>query len=85
MGLQSENECCSVVSDSLQPHGLYVLQARLLEWIAIPFSRRSFQPWDRTQVSHCRHILYQLSQQGSPKILEWVAYPFSRGSSGPRN
>ena len=30
-------------------------------------------------------ILYQLSQQGSPRILEWIAYPFSSGSSQPRN
>jgi len=34
---------------------------------------------------HCRVILYQLSQKGSPRILEWVVYPFSRGSSWPRN
>ena len=32
---------------------------------------------------HCRQILYQLSQQASPRILEWVAYPSSRGSSDP--
>ena len=48
-----------VVSDSLQPmdcslpgssvHG--ILQARILEWVAIPFSRGSSQPRDRTQVS----------------------------------
>ena len=30
-------------------------------------------------LSHCRWILYQLSQKGSPRILEWVAYLFSRG------
>ena len=30
-------------------HGL--LQARILEWVAFPFSRGSFQPMDRTQVS----------------------------------
>ena len=30
-------------------HG--ILQARKLEWIAIPFSRESFQPRDQTQVS----------------------------------
>ena len=34
---------------------------------------------------HCRHIIYQLSHKGSPKILEWVAYLFSSGSSRPRN
>jgi len=30
---------------------------------------------------YCRHILYQLSHKGSPRILERVAYPFSSGSS----
>ena len=30
-------------------HGIF--QARILEWAAISFSRRSFQPRDRTQVS----------------------------------
>ena len=31
-------------------HG--ILQARILEWVAIPFSRGSSQSRDRTQVSH---------------------------------
>ena len=31
-------------------HG--ILQARILEWVAFPFSRGSFQPRDRTQFSH---------------------------------
>ena len=30
-------------------HG--ILQARLVEWAAFPYSRGSFQPRDRTQVS----------------------------------
>ena len=29
-----------------------ILQARILEWVAIPFSRGSFQPRGQTQVSH---------------------------------
>ena len=28
-----------------------ILQARILEWVAVPFSRGSSQPRDRTQVS----------------------------------
>jgi len=28
-----------------------ILQARILEWVAIPFFRGSSQPWDKTQVS----------------------------------
>jgi len=50
---------CSVVSDSLQPHearqaprSMGNLQARILEWVAIPSSRESFQPRDQTQVYH---------------------------------
>ena len=31
-------------------HG--ILQARILEWVAVPFSRGYSQPRDRTQVSH---------------------------------
>ena len=31
-------------------HG--ILQARILEWVAAPFSKGSSQPRDRTQVSH---------------------------------
>ena len=29
-----------------------ILQARILEWVAVPFSRASSHPRDRTQVSH---------------------------------
>ena len=41
-------------------------QARMLEWVAISFSRGSSQPKDRTSgLLHCRQILYQLSYKGS--------------------
>ena len=45
----------SVVSDSLQPHDYTVhgiLQVRILEWVAFPFSRGTSQSRDGTQVSH---------------------------------
>ena len=29
-----------------------ILQARILDWVAFPFSRGSSQPEDQTQVSH---------------------------------
>ena len=52
--LKSESESCSVMSNSLWPHGLVcrILQARILEWVAFPFSRESSRPRGRTQVSH---------------------------------
>ena len=43
------NESCSAVSNSLGPHG--ILQDRILEWVAVPFSSGYPQPRDRTQVS----------------------------------
>ena len=45
-------------------HG--ILQARILEWVAMPSSRESSQPRDQTQ--HCWQILYCLIYQGSLKI-----------------
>ena len=85
----SESESRSIVSNSLQPHGLNspwnspgqntgVGSLSLLQEI---FPIQGSNPG----LLHCRWILYQLSHKGSPRILEWVAYPFSCGSSWPRN
>ena len=50
-------------------HG--VLQARILEWVAFPFSRGSSQPRDRTQVSHIAGGFFtKLSHLGSPWQLK---------------
>ena len=68
--------CHSVVSDSLSmecnPPGSSVpgiLQARILEWAAIPFFRGSSWPRDPIQVSCIARILDCLSHQGSPDKL----------------
>ena len=73
---------CSLPGSSV--HGIF--QARVLEWVAISFSRGSSQHRDRTWVSHIvsRHF-YHLSHRGSSRIQEWVAYLSSQGSSRPRN
>ena len=34
------------------------LQARILEWVAMPFSRKSSQPRDQTWVSHITSIFF---------------------------
>ena len=39
-------------------HG--ILQARILEWIAVPFSRGSSQPTDQTQVSLIAQVVKNL-------------------------
>ena len=47
-----DSECHSAVSYSLRPHTDHgILQARILEQVAFPFSRGSSQPRDQTQVS----------------------------------
>ena len=69
-----ENERCSVVSDSLWPHGLYsqwnspgqntgVGSLSLLQGI---FPTQG----SNTGLRHCKWILYQLSHQGTSRILE---------------
>ena len=45
--VQSCPTLCSPMDDTA--HG--ILQARILEWVAFPFSKGSFQPKDLTQVS----------------------------------
>ena len=58
-------------------HG--ILQARILEWVAFPFSRGSYQPRDRTQV-YCIADSLPDEPQGKPKnigvgslsIFQWI-------------
>ena len=52
------SENLSVVSDFLQPHVLGILQARILERVAFPFSRGSSQPRDQTQISHIVGVFF---------------------------
>ena len=58
---------CSPPGSSV--HG--ILQARILEWVAISFSRGSSQPRDQTQVSCIRGRRFNLlaTREGSKKIF----------------
>ena len=66
---------CSPPSSSVHR----ILQARILEWIAISSSRGSSQLRDQTHISYVscigRWVLYQLHHLGRPRVLEWVAIP----------
>ena len=86
---QMTSESRSVVSNSLQPHGLHspwhspgqntrVGSLSLLQGIF------PTQPWN-PGLLHCRLIFQQLSHKGNPRTLEWVAYPFSSTFSQPKN
>ena len=73
------NWSCSVVSDSLQPHGLSlpgssvheIFQAGVLEWAATSFSRGSSRPRDRTQVSGIVDRCFSVwaTREGLVKVL----------------
>ena len=78
----------SVLSDSLPPHGLYIvhgiLQARILEWAAIPFSRGSPQQGWNPGLPHCRWILYQLSHQGNPMVRKTAGQLSTNQNNGTK-
>ena len=67
---------CSLPGSSV--HG--ILQAGILQWVAIPFSRGSSQPRDRTQVSWIAFRFFTVWASGKPKktgmgslsLLQWV-------------
>jgi len=77
--VKSESESCSVVSDSLRPHGLSnpwnspgqntgVGSLSLLQGI---FPTQGLNPG----LPHCRRILYQLSHKGSKLIMViWITF-----------
>ena len=44
-------QLCPTLCDPMDNTVLGILQARILEWVAFLFSRGSFHPRDRTQVS----------------------------------
>ena len=45
-------QLCSTLCDPIAYTFHGILQARILEWVAFPFSRGSSQPRDQTQGSH---------------------------------
>ena len=73
----------SVIFDSLRPHGLYpprssvygILQARILQSVAIPFSRRSSPPRDWTQVSCCL-LHWQMESLTPSPVLHHIEASF---------
>ena len=62
------------------------IQARILQWVAIPFSRGASQPRDQTQVSRIAGgFCTSWATREAQEYWGGLAYPFSSGSSQPRN
>ena len=65
-------QSCSTLCDPMDCQGSSVhgiLQARILEWVAIPFSRASFQPRDQTQVFRIAGGFF--TSQATRETQEW--------------
>ena len=88
--------CCCLVTKPCQlfdtprtpgssVHG--VSQARILEWVAISFSKTA--TWKVKVAQSCPTLCdpmdYAVHGILQARILEWVAFSFSRGSSQPRD
>ena len=85
--------CCLFLSPVLclgaqsAPLSMGILQARILEGVAMPSSRGSSQPRNQTQVSHIagRFFTIWVTSREAQEYWSGVAYPVSRGPSQPRN
>ena len=71
---------CSLPGSSI--HGIF--QARVLEWAAISFSRRSSQPRDWTQVSHIvgRRFTVWATREVIWNLKRWHWWIYFQGSNG---
>ena len=67
------------------PLSMEILQARILEWVAIPPPGDLTNPDIEPRYPTLQADSLSSKSQGSPRILEWVAYPYSKGSSWHRN
>ena len=79
---QSSPTLCNLMDYTFQG----ILQARILEWVAFPFSRGSSQIRDQTQGSHTAGRFFtSRATREAQEYWSGVAYPFSSRSSWPRN
>ena len=83
--------CCVKVTQSCSPlcnpmdYTVHcILQARMLDWVALPFSGDIPNPGTEPRSPTSQPDSLPVEPQRKPKN-EWVAYPFSSRSSQPRN
>ena len=76
-------QSCLTLCDHMDYTAHEILQARILEWVAFPFSMGSSQPRDQTQVSTLKADSLPAESQGKPKntgmgslsLLQWTFPP----------
>ena len=73
-------QLCLTLCDPMDYTVCGILQARIVGWVAYPFSRGSFRARNQIRVSCIAGRCFTVSL-----LLEWVAYPFSKEACWPRN
>ena len=78
--------CCCLIVKSLPPHGLWPARllcpwdfpGKILEWVAIFFSRGPSPPEIKPSLLHCRQLLYhratRKAQAGSHMYLQYACW-----------
>ena len=70
---QSYLTLCDPINHSLPGSSIHrILQTRILEWVAVPFSRGSSQPRDQSQVSHIAVDSLSTESPGKPFLRTYV-------------
>ena len=80
LSLESESEVaqscptlCDPVDCSLQGFSIHgIIQAKILEWVAISFSRGSSRPRDQTWVSSVAGKCFNLWATREARVISWV-------------
>ena len=75
-----ESDSCNPIDCTLPGSSVHgILQARILEWVAISFYRESFWPRDQTQVSCIAVRLFSnwAMREAHPRQEHWSGLPFS--------
>ena len=77
-------QSCPTLCDPIDYTVHEILQARILEWLAVPFSRGSFQPRDRTQVFHITgRIFTSWATRGTQEYWSGLPIPSQEDLPGP--
>ena len=77
-------QLCPTLCDPLDYTFHVILQARILEWVAFPFSKGSSQPRMEPRSPALQVDSLPAEPQGKPKNIGVGSHLFSRGSSRPK-
>ena len=66
-------QLCPILCNPMDYTDPGILQAKILDWVALPFSRGSFQPKDQIQVSHIAGRFFTIRATREAPSTNWPA------------